>query len=137
MQKPFELIKEKFAGKLIGNLAMQRIVCETLFFFPEKIVDQVTRDVWFFSSYDEAWAFTFDSQDLGKRHLIFLSDDLLVQHRDQKMFTIAHEIGHVVLGHRNAILEHQTKSETSHQEKEADHFVKKFLPQVFSSQATP
>ena len=76
---------------------------------------------------DDAWAFTFTGNDLKHKHLIFLSDDLLSQNVGQIRYSIAHEIGHVVLGHRNSILAGQTKEEIRKQEKEADAFVNQFL----------
>jgi len=131
MRAELEEIKEKFAGKLIGNLRMQRLVCETLLSFPEKIVNQVTISCWFVSSFDDAWGFTLAGKELGGNHLIFLSDELFDQDYNQQNYTVAHEIGHVILKHRNAILEPQSKAEIAQQEEEADQFVKKYLP-VFS-----
>lgn len=43
-------------------------------------------------------------------------------------YSIAHETGHVILRHRNSILEKQRKKEIKRQEKEADNFAKKYLP---------
>lgn len=80
------------------------------------------------STMEEAWAFTFTGNDLKDQHLIFLSDELLHQHAGQIRYSIAHEIGHVILNHRNPVLEQQTKQETRKQEKEADLFAKQFIP---------
>lgn len=76
---------------------------------------------------DDAWAFTFTGNDLKDQHLIFLSEDLLAQHPRQIRFSIAHEIGHVILQHRNSTLERQTKEEIRKQEKEADTFAQQFI----------
>lgn len=65
--------------------------------------------------------------DLKNQHLIFLSDDLFRESPNQIRYTIVHEIGHVILGHRNSILERQSKVEIRIQEKEADDFAKQFL----------
>ena len=103
---------------------MKKWVCATLFKMPEDIVDLTTENCWFIGSMEDAWAFTFTGSDLNEKHLIFLSDDLLNQHPGQIQYSIAHEIGHVVLGHRNSILEKQTKDEIRKQEHEADKFAK-------------
>ena len=106
---------------------MKRWVCETLLTMPKKIINFVTKNCWFFGSMEDAWAFTFTGKDLKEKHLIFLSDDLLNQHPSQIRYSIAHEIGHVILKHRNSVLERQTKREIKKQEKEADTFAKKFI----------
>lgn len=116
-----------FAGKLVGTKRMKKYVCDTIALMPNKIVRHITKNCWFLSSLDDAWAFTFTGNDVKDQHLIFLSDDLLRQHPGQIRYSIAHEIGHVMLGHRNSILERQSKSEISRQEKEADEFAKQFI----------
>ena len=75
---------------------------------------------------DDAWAFTFTGNDLKDKHLIFLSDELLNQHPGHIRYSIAHEIGHVILKHRNSTLVKQTKQEIKRQEEEADRFAKQF-----------
>jgi Zn-dependent protease with chaperone function len=119
-------IYNAFGGKLVGTKFMQKWVCETLTKMPEEIINYVTRTCWFFGSMDDAWAFTFTGNDLKDNHLIFLSDDLLNQHPRQIMYSIAHEIGHVVLKHRNSTLVKQSKKEVRLQEKEADEFARQF-----------
>lgn len=116
-----------FKGKLIGNSRMKKRVCETLSKMPQEIIDFITENCWFFASMEDAWAFTFTGKDLKEKHLIFLSDDLLNQDPEQIGYSIAHEIGHVVLGHRNSILERQTREEIRQQEKEADIFARRFI----------
>jgi len=115
-----------FGGKLVGTKFMQQWVCETLTKMPENIIDYVTGNCWFFGSMEDAWAFTFTGNDLKDHHLIFLSDELLSQHPRQIMYSIAHEIGHVMLKHRNSTLVKQTKQEIRLQEIEADAFAKQF-----------
>lgn len=116
-----------FTGKLVGTKLMQKYVCEIVALLPDDIITHVTKSCWFLSSIDDAWAFTFTGNDVKDQHLIFLSDDLLRQYPGQIRYSIAHEIGHVMLGHRNSILERQSKSEISRQEKEADEFAKQFI----------
>jgi hypothetical protein len=119
-------IYHAFNGKLVGTTFMKRCVCETLAKMPDKIINYVTRNCWFFGSMDDAWAFTFTGNDLKDQHLIFLSDDLLNQHPRQIQFSIAHEIGHVLLKHRNSTLVKQSKQEIKKQERQADEFAKQF-----------
>ena len=71
----------------------------------------------------------FGAKTLRKKdeYVIFLSDELLKEPAAQIHYTIAHEIGHVILGHKNSIGRLQSKSEIRKQEKEAHNFVKKYL----------
>jgi Zn-dependent peptidase ImmA (M78 family) len=116
-----------FGGKLVGNKRMKAYVCLTLSLMPDEIINYITSNCWFFASMEDAYGFTFNGNDLKNQHLIFLSDDLLLQTDKQIQYTIAHEIGHVILLHRNSVLEKQTKEEIKNQEKEADEFAKKYL----------
>jgi Zn-dependent peptidase ImmA (M78 family) len=75
---------------------------------------------------EDAYGFTFTGNDLKNQHLIFLSDELLNQGEEQIHHTIAHEIGHVILGHRNSTLIKQEKSEITQQERKADEFARKY-----------
>ncbi len=127
MRKGYREIYFTFKGKLVGTKRMQKYVCETLSFMPRDIIKKVTSNCWFMSSMDDAWAFTFTGNDLKDQHLIFLSDDLLRQSPTQIRYSIAHEIGHVILGHRNSVLERQTKREINKQEGAADLFAKQFV----------
>lgn len=79
------------------------------------------------SSMEDAYAFTFTGNDLANKHLIFLSDELWDQTGDQIRYTIAHEVGHVVLGHRNSVFVKQGKREIRRQEREADEFASSFV----------
>lgn len=107
---------------------MKKIVAKTLTFFPIEIVEFITENCWIVSSFEDGWAFTLRGNELKRsEYLIFLSDELLREDEKQIMWTIAHEIGHVILGHRNSIGETQSKSEIKKQEKEADEFAKKYL----------
>ena len=127
MQNKIRNIYYSFDGKLVGNKTMKINVCQTLAKMPDEIIDYVTQNCWFFASMEEAWAFTFAGNDLKNQHLIFLSDELLFQEKHQITYTIAHEIGHVILKHRNSVLEKQTKNEIKKQEKEADEFAKQYI----------
>lgn len=113
-------------GKLVGSYQMKVHVCEVVGRLPEEIQGIVTRNCWFLGSLEDAWAFTFTGNDLKDQHLIFLSDELLLQDEKQIHYSIAHEIGHVILGHKNSVLVKQSKGEIDKQEKEADAFAKQF-----------
>jgi hypothetical protein len=127
MKDDLEKIRRAFGPRLVGKKSMQRIVCEVVAIFPPKLISEITRNCWFVSSFDDAYGFVLRGDELDRRHLIFLSDDLFDQPKWQQYYTIAHEIGHVILGHQNAILESQSKRETEKQEREADRFAKQYL----------
>ncbi|MBI2621189.1 MAG: ImmA/IrrE family metallo-endopeptidase [Candidatus Levybacteria bacterium] len=126
MKKDVSEIYHEFNGKLVGTKRMKLAVCEVLSEMPKNITSKITKTCWFMSSLEDAWAFTFTGDDLKSQHLIFLSDDLLLQNKKQIYHSIAHEIGHVILGHRNSVLERQSKKEIRKQEKEADLFAREF-----------
>ncbi len=127
MQTLVRQIYKAFDGKMHGGRKMGQYVCETLAKFPQEIIDHITSDCWFLSSTEDAWAFTVRGNELVGKHLIFLGEDLLRQSKEQVMYTIAHEIGHVILGHRNSILVMQTKAEIRWQEAQADEFARKYV----------
>lgn len=127
MHWDFKTIRKRLGGKLIGNVLMKTVVCETILLFPSEIIDYVTRNIWFFSSADDAWAYTFDGNETRDKHFIFLSSELFTEDKSQIQYTIAHEIGHVILKHSNSIGRKQTQSEIKIQEREADLFAKKYL----------
>ncbi len=120
-------IRKALGGKLIGNPFMQENVCKALLLLPSQSIENVCKTVWFISSPVDAWAFTFKGSEIKNRSLIFLSDELLQQDEEQIRFTILHEVGHVVLNHRNSIGNRQTQSEIKQQEREADQFAGEFL----------
>ncbi len=120
-------VKLALGGKLIGNPLVKTLVCETILLLPDEIIDYVTRSVWFMSSSNDAWAYTFTGRDLTQKHLIFLSDELFKEELFQVQYTILHEIGHVILGHKNSIGRKQTESEIRIQEIAADKFARKYL----------
>lgn len=123
-------IQKAFGHKLIGTVFMKRIVAKALQNLPDKISKKVTKTTWFVSSFRDGWAFTLRHNDLKKgEFLVFLSDELLREDERQIIWTITHEIGHIILGHKNSIGKAQTKAEVRKQEKEADKFARKFLKQ--------
>lgn len=120
-------IKRAFGGKLHVNKPLQRLVVATLAKMPDEVIDHVTSDCWFLGSVDDAWAYTFRGDELVGKHLIILSDILLEQPEEDIQYTIAHEIGHVILGHRNSILASQSKTEIVRQEREARQFAMQYI----------
>lgn len=122
-----EKIYMEFDGKLVGSNKMKIFVCRTLCKFPDKIINQITENCWFFGSLNDAWAYTLDTNELINTHIIIISENLLRQKASQIEYTIAHEIGHVILKHRNSILKYQKINEILQQEKEADEFAVKYL----------
>jgi Zn-dependent protease with chaperone function len=127
MEKNIKTIYQQFDGKLIGKPKMKIYVCETVSKMPPNIVAYVTKHCWFVSSMKDAWAFAFTGNDIANQHLIFLSDDLLHQDWEQISFTIAHEIGHVMLNHKNSVERIQSQREIKQQEIEADEFARQFI----------
>jgi hypothetical protein len=120
-------IRSAFGGRLVGTKTLKESVCEVVALLPEDLQDYITEYVWFVGSMHDAWAYTFTGNDLADQHLIFLSDDLLGQDKDQIYWSIAHEIGHVVLGHKNNIFIKQSKVAVNRQEEEADGFAAEFV----------
>ncbi len=127
MDWTIEEIRHAFNGRLMGKLLMRKAVCETLLSLPSEIIKYVSSSVWFISSPEDTWAFTFRGSDIKDQHLIILSDELLQQDASQIRYTILHEIGHVILGHKNSMGFEQTQREIKQQELEADGFANKYL----------
>jgi len=120
-------ILKKFDGKLIGGHLMKKYICLTMAKMPEDIIRYITDRCWFFGSMGTAWAYAFCGDDLAGQHLIFLRDEIFTQDDEQISYTIAHEIGHIILKHRNSTKIRQSKEEILRQEKEADTFAKKYI----------
>ncbi|HEX7456095.1 MAG TPA: hypothetical protein VF303_01340 [Candidatus Nanoarchaeia archaeon] len=129
MSQKTEKIKKKFGMRLVGGEQMQRLVCETISIFPPEIIDYVTKNVWFVSSFEDAWGFVLKIDELKEKgeYLIFLGDELFEQDKYAQRYEIAHEVGHVILKHRNAITQPQSKEEIDRQEAEAHEFTLKYL----------
>jgi len=118
-------LRHAFGGRLVGKTRMKNLVCETILHLPDKWIAYITKNIWFISSPLDAWAFTFRGSDIKDQFLIFLSDELMLQPVSQIRHIILHEIGHVILGHKNSMGRLQSKSEIKRQEAEADQFVVK------------
>lgn len=134
LKMTFEQIKKAFGGKLVGTPSLKEHVCEVVALLPEDLQDFITEYVWFVGSLPDAWGYTFTGNDLADQHLIFLSDELLAQDEEQIHWSIAHEIGHVILGHKNNIFFKQSKEHIQAQEQEADAFAQEYieLPEIFN-----
>ena len=123
-------IQLAFKGKLVGKKKMKRHVAEVLALMPQDIIDYITENIWFVTSFDDAWAFAFTGNDFQNKHVIFLSDELLYQSPQQIHWTIAHEIGHVMLGHKNRFSEKFSKKKVEEQEEAADDFARHYVEEV-------
>lgn len=121
-------IERAFGHKLITNNYTKRIIIETIQLLPDEIIKKVTKNCWFISSFEDGWAFVLKGDEIKRNeYLIFLSDELIKEEEAQMRYTILHEIGHVILGHRNSIGEAQSKAEVRKQEREAHEFVRNYL----------
>lgn len=120
-------IRKAFAGKLVGTKVLKENVCEVVALLPKDLQEYITEYVWFVGSMDDAWGYTFTGNDLADQHLIFLSDELLQENKAQIHWSIAHEIGHVILGHKNNIFVKQSKVAIGRQEEEADAFAQEYV----------
>lgn len=119
-------IRKAFGGKLVGTKKLKEHVIAVVAGLPKNIQEYITEYVWFVGSMEDAWGYTFTGNDLADQHLIFLSDELLEQDEEQIHWSIAHEIGHVVLGHKNNIFVKQSKIAIGRQEEEADAFAAQY-----------
>lgn len=120
-------IKDELGGRLIGSALMRQSVAKAISLLPDEIAIPIIEDTWFFSSDDDSFGYAFNGNDLKDKHLIFLSDVLFNEPENQILYTILHEIGHIVLKHRNSIQYPQSKAEIRKQESEADQFAKNIL----------
>lgn len=120
-------IKQAFGGKVVGTESTKNLVAQAVNKLSVDQIKYLTNHVWVFSTPDDAWAYAFHGNDLKDKHLIYLSDELLQEPASQIQYTILHELGHILLGHRNSINFKQGRSEISQQEFEADQFAKSHL----------
>jgi Zn-dependent protease with chaperone function len=111
----------------MGNPQMKNAVCEAVGLLPIELINFVTLKVWFVASLEEAWAFTFNGSDIQGQSVVILTDELFKQEKKLIRYTILHEIGHVLLGHKNSMGFTQSSAEIRRQEKEADEFAIKYL----------
>lgn len=120
-------IQKAFGGRLIGSKTLKYYVSKVLAQMPEKTTKLITRGCWILGSMTDAWAYSFRGDEISGKHLIVVSDELFRRPEEDIFYTIAHEIGHIILGHRNSILVDQSKSEVARQEREADKFARAYL----------
>jgi hypothetical protein len=127
MDKKFLEVREKFGTKIIGPGKMQNLICKVVCRLPQKTADFVTRNVWFVNSFPDTWGFVLRGDELDGKFLVFLSNELFRQPRKIQEYEVFHEIGHVVLNHRNSITVPQSKEKIARQEREADTFARRYL----------
>jgi hypothetical protein len=112
--------------KITGGKRAHYLVTQAVGLLPTDVLPKIGR-IRFISSFDNAWGYVLTSEDLRAEYLIVLSDDLFDQSQSQIIYTILHEIGHVVLGHKNSFGRRQTKGEIQKQELVADAFAMKYI----------
>lgn len=94
-------IQKAFGGRIVGNPYVRQMVIIAVSKLPEEHQEKITKNVWFFSSDEDAYGYAFN-------------------------YTILHEIGHIILNHKNSIGFEQTKEEIRKQESQADQFAKRY-----------
>jgi Zn-dependent peptidase ImmA (M78 family) len=120
-------IKKAFGGRIVAGEFAKQMIAQAVAKLPADKIECLIDHVWFFSSLPDTWAYAFHGNDLKNQDLIFLSDELFKELENQIQYTILHEIGHILLNHRNSIGFKQSKQEIEKQEKQADGFAYKYL----------
>ncbi len=120
-------IKKSFGGKIVADDFAKNMIAQAIAKLPLDKIGYLTSNVWFFCSLPNTWAYAFHGNDLKDKHLIFLSNGLFNEPQNQIQYTILHEIGHILLNHKNSIGFKQTKKEIAIQEQQADQFAYKYL----------
>jgi len=85
-------IKSAFDGKLVAGDFAKQLIAKTVAKLPIEKQEYLTKNVWFFCSLPETWAYAFHGNDLKNKHLIFLSDELFEEPENQIQYTILHEL---------------------------------------------
>ncbi len=85
-------VRRALGDKLIGSLYIREFICKTVLLLPSEIIEKVCKTIWFISTPEDSWAFTFRGSELQDRSLIILSDELLRQNEAQIRYTLLHEI---------------------------------------------
>ncbi len=120
-------IIKNFGGKLIAYDLNKKIIAKTLLKLPKDLIDYLIKTTWFLSSSPESYGYTFNGSDIPNKHFIFLSDELFGELLSQIQYTILHEVGHIILKHKNEIGFRQSRQEIVKQESESDEFAKKYI----------
>ena len=106
----------------------KRLIALVLLKMTDEILEFVKDNVIFIRSDKKEYGRCTNIIDLKKRckrktnYIIFFNSDFLTQTENNKLHTIAHEIGHAFLGHENRADEFNDEK----MEKEADKFAHKF-----------
>lgn len=116
----------EFSGRLIGSQRMKKTICKTVLSLSPKIIEYVANNIWFISTPIDAWAFTFRGTDIKGQYLVFLSQGLFKQPGHKIRQTILHEIGHVLLKHKNSMGFRQTHQKIDKQEQAASRFASRY-----------
>ncbi|HSX18907.1 MAG TPA: hypothetical protein VLE91_02100 [Candidatus Saccharimonadales bacterium] len=113
--------------QILGSKLAQLKINKVLNNLPQDVLEYTMENITFMASFKNAWAYTLEENDIKGKYVIVLSDELLNQGMQTIAYTITHEIGHAISGHRNAIRNTQTKAEIKNQEKEAHNFARKVI----------
>jgi|SRR5579872_4722347 len=113
--------------QILGGKLAQLKIDKVLSILPQDVAEYTKNNITFIASFKNAWAYTLQATDLSGKYIIVVSDELLEQDMRSFAYTITHEIGHAISGHRNAIRNAQTKTEIKNQEKEAHNFARKVI----------
>ena len=127
MDEKINKISRKFGNKIIGNDKVRQVVCAVVSRLPSEQIEFVTKNVWFVNSFPDAWGFVLRGDELKGKYLVFLSDEAFRQPKADQYYEVAHELGHILLKHRNSIGLPQTKSQIAKQEREADRFARQLI----------
>lgn len=120
-------LKKSFRKRLLAKKPFKNLIYETILKLPDKYIIYLIKNCWFLSSTDDSWAYVFKGNDIPNKYLIFLSDELFNQSKEDIQYTLLHEIGHVILDHKNSIKTKQSKKDIKIQEHAADQFAETYL----------
>jgi Zn-dependent peptidase ImmA (M78 family) len=129
-QTAIDKILTSFHGRIVGSKQNKKAIASVILLLPKDTIKTLIDTTWFVSGYDETFGFVLSKNDIKNRNIIFLSDNLFKESELQITYTILHEIGHVILKHRNSFDDIQSKREIEKQEKEADEFALEYLQNI-------
>lgn len=109
-----EIIKQ-FGGKIVAHGFAKKHIAEAISKLPQDIIQYLIETTWFLCSSPDAYGYAFNGNDVANKHFIFLADELFQQSEHQINYTILHELGYVILNHKNSINFKQTKKEINKQ----------------------
>lgn len=95
---------------------------------PQETSEWAAENLLFVSSTWTDYAFSLMKKDWAhKSGFVFLCENLKEEEKDTQLFSIAHEIAHHKLKHKNPIFGRLTIEETRNQEREANKMAEKWI----------